>query len=264
MKKFFQLTGMVAIILLLSIRIFPLISLSEQSYSQQPIPPADDIAPEEQDTPETAPEPITDTGYISPPVNGYNEEIAQGIYNFTLHTNLGDLIYYNQNDSRWAASPYGSDPINTHGCGPTILAMLIGSFVDPTYTPATMANWCYEHHYYVKNEGSYHSIISGGLRKFGFTVSSFTDRTPEGIRAELEKGRFLVALMGKGHFTSKGHFLLITGVSPTGNLLIADPNSFIQTQQEWDVSIILDELRTTASSGGPLWSVIPPGYPKNP
>ena len=63
----------------------------------------------------------------------------------------------------------------------------------------------------------------------------------------------LVALMGPGHFTKGGHFILLRGVTLTGTLLVADPNSVERSLAEWEPQLILDELSSSTNNGAPLW-----------
>ena len=57
----------------------------------------------------------------------------------------------------------------------------------------------------------------------------------------MASGKLIVALMSKGHFTSSGHFMVLRGVTSEGKILVADPASKKRSEQEWDISIILDE-----------------------
>ena len=68
----------------------------------------------------------------------------------------------------------------------------------------------------------------------------------------------LVSLMGKGNFTTGGHFILIRGMTLSGDVLVADPNSLERSLQTWDPQLILDELSSARNSGAPLWAVSVP------
>ena len=59
--------------------------------------------------------------------------------------------------------------------------------------------------------------------------------------------------MGPGHFTQGGHFILLRGVTLSGMILVADPNSEERSLMEWDPQLILDELSASTASGAPLW-----------
>ena len=62
-----------------------------------------------------------------------------------------------------------------------------------------------------------------------------------------------MALMGKGHFTNGGHFIVLRGVTLDGRILVADPNSRERSLASWDPQLILDELSASRSNGAPLW-----------
>ena len=49
--------------------------------------------------------------------------------------------------------------------------------------------------------------------------------------------------MGKGSLTQNGHFLLITKLLPDGNVSIADPNSFDNSTCEWELPLLMEELK---------------------
>ena len=65
----------------------------------------------------------------------------------------------------------------------------------------------------------------------------------------------LVALMGRGALTQNGHFIIIAQISPSGNVYIADPASYENSTKEWDLELLVSELKKSYDSGGPLWAV---------
>ena len=166
-----------------------------------------------------------------------------------------DVTYFCQSDEEWAGQPYGTDTIGPYGCGPTVMAMVVASMTDTDTDPATMAAWAVEHGYWARHSGSYHSIIIGTAQSFGLEAESFPSRDPSELRAALRDGKVLVALMGRGHFTDGGHFILLRGLTLTGEILVADPNSLENSLQTWDAQLILDELSSARNSGAPLWVI---------
>lgn len=170
-----------------------------------------------------------------------------------------DMVYYCQADEEWASQPFGTDPIGPYGCGPTAMAMVVASMTDTDTNPAQMAAWAAEHGYWARQSGSYHSIIQGTARAFGLEAEAISERTVEEMRRELSYGHVLAALVGPGHFTKGGHFILIRGVTLTGDVLVADPNSLERSLEVWDPQIILDELSSARDNGAPLWVLSEPG-----
>lgn len=178
-------------------------------------------------------------------------------YPSVLISSVGTLTYYNQSDPRWASAIYGgSDPISLYGCGPTALAMIVSSFTDQTITPDAMAQWA-SANYWVAGSGSKHSLIPEGAAAFGFHVESLQSFTVEGVKSALKSGNILVALMGPGHFTTSGHFIIITNYWANDQVTVADPAHVDNCFIPWDISLILQELLPVSDSGAPVWVISP-------
>lgn len=181
-------------------------------------------------------------------------------YEGVIFTDGGvEVTYYNQLDERWADEPYGTDNIGGYGCGPTSMSIVVSSLTEQTVDPPAMAEWAYQHGYWCSGNGSYHSLIPGAAEGFGLSCESIATDDPQAVVDALASGKLIVALMSKGHFTSSGHFLVLRGVTAEGKILVADPASKKRSEQEWDLSIILDEARRGASAGGPFWAIFKEG-----
>ena len=165
--------------------------------------------------------------------------------------------YFNQGDEAWSDQPYGSDHIGGYGCGPTAMAMVVATLTEEETDPAAMAQWAADHGYWARRSGSYLSIVEGTARAYGLQAESFTARTPDALREALLTGDLMVALMGPGHFTQRGHFILLHGVTLTGDILVADPNSTDRSLMAWDAQLLFDELSSSTSNGAPLWAISP-------
>lgn len=172
-----------------------------------------------------------------------------------------EIVYFNQGDEPWASQPYGSDNIGGYGCGPTAMAMVVASMTDTQTDPALMSQWAAEQGYWARRSGSYLSIVEGTAQAHGLQAESFPGRTPDELLEELLSGKVLVALMGPGHFTNRGHFILLRGVTLSGQVLVADPNSAERSLSVWDPQLILDELSKSTNNGAPLWSIAQPETP---
>lgn len=167
-------------------------------------------------------------------------------------------VYYNQKDPRWANLPYGTDDIGGYGCGPTAMAMVISSMTNTTIDPPAMAQWAYENGYWASESGTYHAFIPECAEAFGLKAKSFSSRDAESLQDALLSGNLLVALMGPGHFTQGGHFIVLRGTALSGEILVADPNSTERSLTAWDPQIIFDEALSSAAHGGPLWLISKP------
>lgn len=168
-----------------------------------------------------------------------------------------EFIYYNQTDEAWAEEKYGSDRLGGYGCGPVAMAMVVSSLTEFDMDPALMAQHCVNHGYWARKHGSYLSIVPGTAEDFGLTC---TPLPPEETDADLVlqhllSGSLIVALMGPGHFTNGGHFIVLHGATLDGSVLVADPANRDRTLTTWDPALILEELSASRSSGGPLWAI---------
>ena len=176
-----------------------------------------------------------------------------------LTSTIKNIVYFNQTDARWGNKIYGgNDVISKYGCGPTAIAMVVSSLTERIILPDEMANWSREQGYFAYGSGSYHSLIPNAAKAFGLEATSISDHNYESIRKELESGKVIVALMKKGHFTTGGHFILVHGITADGKVLIADPMSLENSLKAWDINVLLNELKTSATSGGPLWAISAP------
>lgn len=202
--------------------------------------------------------PLDDLASAATPEPLENTAASAGEYTLSLTSSIGTLTYYNQSDSRWANYLYGgTDPLAVYGCGPTVMAMLVNSFTENTCQPPDMAAWAAANHYWSSGYGTKHEFILEGAAAFGLHAEPFRDLTAESVISELKSGHILVALMGPGHFSDSGHFIIITEDWSGNQVRVADPARLERTQAAWDVQLILDELLTTATAGGPLWSITP-------
>lgn len=178
------------------------------------------------------------------------------IFSYMLDTAMGPLLYYCQGDARWKDYLYGgADPIGRYGCGPVCAAMIINSFSSTGVTPIEIADWSVANGCYAPQSGSYHSLIPNSISAYGLKVESVTDRSVEHVTELLRTGHVLVALMGKGSLTKNGHFIIIAQLCYNGNVYIADPASYENCTREWDLQQLLNELKRSYDSGGPLWAV---------
>ena len=165
------------------------------------------------------------------------------------------VVYFNQLDAQWKDIPYGDGTIGRSGCGPTSLSMVISSLTGQVVTPAAAASWAERNGYKCPGNGSYHSLIPDGAIHYGLSAEGISASEPQKIIDALTDGKLVIGIFGPGHFTKNGHFLVLRGVTADGKILIADPASRSRSEQEWDMSIILDEARKNAGAGGPFWAI---------
>lgn len=172
------------------------------------------------------------------------------------NSELTHFTYYSQIDPLWENYKYGGrDSMAKYGCGPTVLAMLVSNLTKETLSPVEAADWSSQNGYYSPGGGSMHNLIPDGAKAFGLKVESLSVLSPDALLMPLQYGKLIVLLMGPGHFTQKGHFIILTDVTNDGKIIVADPYNPDNNMIPWDPQIILDELSAKATAGGPAWVV---------
>ena len=154
-----------------------------------------------------------------------------------MNGGIGDIYYFNQLD--YADKPYGSyGTIASHGCGPTSLSIVVSSLLKEVHDPVELTNYvcsiggCF-------NEGSSWDSITQTPPHYGLQVNRTTN-TQEVISA-LGTGKSLaIAIMCPGHFTSGGHFIVLTGTNSQGEVTVADPASRDRSTN-WNFNIVAEE-----------------------
>lgn len=164
-------------------------------------------------------------------------------------------LYY-QNDPAWADYLCGgSDRMDKYGCGPTAMAMVITNLTDTVVTPPQMADWAVKNGDWSIGGGSAHSLIPDAADAFGLLAESVSIHTPEALLTCLSYDKVLVLLMGPGHFTEKGHFIVVYQANVDKTVRIADPISPERSLISWDLSLLLKELSSAEDSGAPIWAI---------
>lgn len=174
---------------------------------------------------------------------------------FTGRGNSRDVVYFNQGDSRWGSLPYGkAGTVRSSGCGPICMSIVISTLTSTTVNPGEMCGWAYKHGYRCEGNGSYHTLIPGAAEAFGVPCEGLGQDKNRLVKA-LQDGKLVVAIMSKGHFTTGGHFIVLRGITDAGKILVADPASYKNSEQEWEIGIFLAECNKRAGSGGPFWAL---------
>lgn len=149
-------------------------------------------------------------------------------------------VYYLQTNKKWAGVDYSAKGEKTNigesGCGPTALAMAIAEWIDPKITPVETCAWALANGFKAPFQGTYYSFFAAAGKHFGLTISQLnggslygkTNAYTKGIHLQVEqalaKGNLVIACMGKGLWTSSGHFILLWNLE-NGVLNINDPYS---------------------------------------
>lgn len=145
-------------------------------------------------------------------------------------------------DPMWGYEPYGSGYIGQTGCGPSCLAMA-GYYLtgDEAMNPKDVAAFAEENGYYAAGYGSSWTLISEGAEKLGLTATELPLVKGKMVDA-VESGHPVILALGKGDFTSSGHYIVLTGWEDNA-FRVNDPNSRIRSEKLWTYEELEHQIR---------------------
>ena len=150
------------------------------------------------------------------------------------------------NSIKWGKNQTTS--VKTHGCGPTSVAMVVGFLntgVNYKDLPEKIFRWLNDLGYF-HGHGFGKAALTKAAAKYGVTCE-WKNLDGNAIKSTLLSGKPIIAYMGKGTFTSGGHYIVLKGVDSDGKIAINDPFSESKTNKKWDVSLITKEKATSAA-----------------
>ncbi len=163
-------------------------------------------------------------------------------------------VYYMQTDVRWKNEPYRvsgeSATVGGSGCGPSCAAMLIETLTGQTFTPLDACKWSMEHGYKALNQGTYYSYFVPQFKAFNLSCQQLNSVNLYGNSASaihdrafalLEAGYYLIACMGKGTWTSSGHFVVVWWED--GKVRINDPASTKDARINGDLATFKSQVK---------------------
>ena len=150
--------------------------------------------------------------------------LADTLYPDIAHQRFPEAITYFQQDFNYV--PFGNGYIGSNGCGITTYAMLATYMTDSLQTPPMMSRRFTSKYFDYESHGTDGSIFRQAPAEMGFYFDRTTSDMKEVIAA-LENGQVVVSLQQKGHFTSKGHYLLLMHYYPEDDTIqVRDSNIF--------------------------------------
>lgn len=164
-------------------------------------------------------------------------------------------ISYLQTDPRWANVDYSAKgettTIGKSGCGPTAMAMVLATWADKTVTPQTECAWALAHGYKAPHQGTYYGYFVPAAKRYGLYCRMLNGSSIYGnpnskyhaeAKAAVDRGNLVIACMGKGLWTSSGHFVLVWKID--GNTIyINDPASTRTVRTQGDYSLFKQQVK---------------------
>lgn len=165
---------------------------------------------------------------------------------------MNGFVYFNQADEAWNENGY---KIHSSGCGPTAMAVCISSLTSKWVTPLDTTIWAYENGYY-SDEGAAHEIVPALAQEYKLKCSGLGTDVSK-IRKALQAKHPVVALMGPGYFTKKGHFIVLIGIDEKDQVIVADVGSRQRCNYKYPLKDVVGQAKA-ASAGGPFWEISKP------
>ena len=134
-------------------------------------------------------------------------------------------VLYMQTDKKYKYQNYSTigeqTTIGKEGCGICAAAMVIASLKDSKVTPITTSKWSMKHGYKALRAGTYYGYFEPQLAEYGIkckmlgwenTYGNLNAPQHKQVVEELKKGNWVIAVMGKGRWTTDGHYVLAYGI----------------------------------------------------
>ncbi len=159
------------------------------------------------------------------------------------------FIYFNQADAAWNDNGY---QIKSSGCGPSAMAVCISSLTNKWVTPVDTTVWAYKNGYY-SSAGASHEMVPALAQQYKLECHGLGSDVSK-VRDALKKKHPVVALMGPGYFTKKGHFIVLVVIDDNDQVTVADVGSRQRTQYKYPLKEVIAQTKS-ASAGGPCWEI---------
>ncbi|MDO5043882.1 MAG: papain-like cysteine protease family protein [Coriobacteriia bacterium] len=148
-----------------------------------------------------------------------------------------------QFDQRWGYEKYGDYDLAISGCGPTVLSMVYAGLTGKKdKTPYDMAQFAEENGWY-SADGTSWELMSAGVEKLGLQSKQLNQINEKVLIQELKAGHPVIASMKPGDFTILGHFIVLTGITSDGLLIVNDPNSITRTNTLWTFDRVIPQIK---------------------
>ncbi len=144
-------------------------------------------------------------------------------------------VDYKQYDKKWASKMYSShgdksQTMKSSACGPTAMADIVATLIDPTVIPPDLADKAMAWDDRSYSSGTNWSFFPHVAREYGFSKYVKTTSLAT-LKSCLDTGGYAVASMGPHYWTAGGHFICVWKYD--GDYIYAnDPASTKRTKQK--------------------------------
>lgn len=142
------------------------------------------------------------------------------LYPDIAHERFPEVPLYLQQD--YPKVTFGTDPIRTHGCGITSMAMLASYMTDQELTPPEM---CRRYGRYGSSQGTDGMIFIREPPAMGFYLLSRCYEPAQVLEA-LEQGHIAISVQTQGYWTRAGHYIVLEKLNDDGTVQVRDSNLY--------------------------------------
>ena len=149
-----------------------------------------------------------------------------------------DIPHFYQWDRRWGYTTYSGAAFGLTGCGPTSMAMVYQGLTGKTdKSPYDMGKLADENGYMSEYEGTVGTFFTEMAEELGLDCEELWPDS-ETLRNALEHHQVVIINLAPGYFTTTGHYLVATGLTSKGEVIINDPYSVERSGQTWDPDLL--------------------------
>lgn len=147
-------------------------------------------------------------------------------------------------DVRWGNTVYSSSAFGLTGCNPTAMAMVYQGLTGNTdMSPYDMGRLADELGYMDETQGTSYGFLYAAAEQFGITAWEL-GVDGDAVIEVLQNGGVVIGNMGTGTFSrGNGHYLVLTGLTEDGQVIMNDPNSAVNSEQVWDINFLVEEAK---------------------
>lgn len=144
---------------------------------------------------------------------------------------INECVHYVQWDKKWKNIKYSThtskQTIGNSGCGPTAMAQIMATWVDPKITPVEMCKLSVDNGYRTYDSGTAWGFFKFIFKKYDAFQKYVDTKSVETLKAALAEGALAVCSMNgnDNHFwTTQGHYITAIGFDSNGYIYANDPN----------------------------------------
>lgn len=141
------------------------------------------------------------------------------------------IVYYQQSGGQpWSSLPFGDHDIANSGCSITSLAMVVSYLKGGTnsslwQSPGDIREMIIQktgnYNHFKASGGQSWDIMPAVARYYGIGCSQISSAS---IVSALRQGKPVIMSCVPGEFTKKGHFIVLTGLTADGHIVVNDPS----------------------------------------